>query len=61
VECLSCSSAWGKEKADMMIRLNEAENGFGRANGMVLHDYPVYVSLNKLRHIFFLFFFFYHY
>jgi hypothetical protein len=26
----------------MMIRLNEAENGFGRANGMVLHDYPVY-------------------
>lgn len=36
------SRAWGKEKADMMIRLNEAENGFGRANGMVLHDYPVY-------------------
>lgn len=36
------SRAWGKEKADMTIRLNEAENGFGRANGMVLHDYPVY-------------------
>ncbi|XP_071130011.1 coiled-coil domain-containing protein 33-like isoform X3 [Mytilus edulis] len=36
------SRAWGKERADLMIRLNEADNGFGRANGMVLHDYPVH-------------------
>jgi hypothetical protein len=41
----------------MMIRLNEAENGFGRANGMVLHDYPVYVSVLINYGIFFLFFF----
>lgn len=40
------SRAWGKERADLMIRLNEADNGFGRANGMVLHDYPVHVSIS---------------
>ena len=45
------SRAWGKEKADMMIRLNEAENGFGRANGMVLHDYPVYGTLSGRKSI----------
>ncbi|XP_033747042.1 coiled-coil domain-containing protein 33-like isoform X2 [Pecten maximus] len=34
------SRQWGKERADMQIRLNEAEHGFGRSQGMVLHDYP---------------------
>lgn len=38
------SRSWGKERADMSLRLNEAEHGFGRSAGMVLHDYPVYVS-----------------
>lgn len=38
------SRTWGKERADMSLRLNEAEHGFGRSGGMVLHDYPVYVS-----------------
>ncbi|KAL3875964.1 hypothetical protein ACJMK2_033859 [Sinanodonta woodiana] len=33
---------WGRERADMSIKLNEAEHGFGRSTGMVLHDYPVY-------------------
>ncbi|CAL1535913.1 unnamed protein product [Lymnaea stagnalis] len=33
--------SWGKEKADLSIRMNEAEHGFGRSGGMVLHDYPV--------------------
>lgn len=33
--------SWGKEKADLNIRMNEAEHGFGRSGGMVLHDYPV--------------------
>ncbi|XP_056019643.1 coiled-coil domain-containing protein 33-like isoform X2 [Ostrea edulis] len=36
------SRSWGKERADMSLRLNEAEHGFGRSGGMVLHDYPVY-------------------
>nr|XP_022315826.1 coiled-coil domain-containing protein 33-like isoform X2 [Crassostrea virginica] len=36
------SRSWGKERADMSLRLNEAEHGFGRSAGMVLHDYPVY-------------------
>ncbi|KAK3089708.1 hypothetical protein FSP39_005805 [Pinctada imbricata] len=36
------SRSWGRERADMNIRLNEAEHGFGRSGGMVLHDYPLY-------------------
>ncbi|KAI8793726.1 coiled-coil domain-containing protein 33 [Biomphalaria glabrata] len=35
---------WGKERADLNIRANEAEHGFGRTGGMVLHDYPVLES-----------------
>lgn len=43
------SRTWGKERADMSLRLNEAEHGFGRSAGMVLHDYPVYNDkLDKL-------------
>lgn len=43
------SRTWGKERADMSLRLNEAEHGFGRSGGMVLHDYPVYNDkLDKL-------------
>lgn len=41
------SRTWGKERADMSLRLNEAEHGFGRSAGMVLHDYPVYVSKQR--------------
>ncbi|XP_059175769.1 coiled-coil domain-containing protein 33-like [Physella acuta] len=33
--------SWGKERADLSIRVNEAEHGFGRSGGMILHDYPV--------------------
>lgn len=36
------SRTWGKERADLSLRLNEAEHGFGRSAGMVLHDYPIY-------------------
>ncbi|KAL4239348.1 Coiled-coil domain-containing protein 33 [Mactra antiquata] len=36
------SRTWGKERADLNLRLNEAEHGFGRSTGMVLHDYNVY-------------------
>ncbi|WAQ97311.1 CCD33-like protein [Mya arenaria] len=32
---------WGKERASLNLKLNEAEHGFGRSAGMVLHDYPV--------------------
>ncbi|KAK7506446.1 hypothetical protein BaRGS_00002558 [Batillaria attramentaria] len=35
---------WGKERADLQIRMNETEHGFGRTGGMVLHDYPLLVS-----------------
>ena len=40
--------SWGKERADMNIRMNEAEHGFGRSGGLVLHDYPVVVGGTKL-------------
>ncbi|XP_052262939.1 coiled-coil domain-containing protein 33-like isoform X2 [Dreissena polymorpha] len=33
--------SWGKERAGLNLKLNEAEHGFGRSAGMVLHDYPV--------------------
>lgn len=36
------SRNWGKERADLTLKLNEAEHGFGRSAGMVLHDYPIY-------------------
>lgn len=35
------SRQWGKERADLMIKLNEAEHGFNRHSQMVLHDYPL--------------------
>ncbi|KAK7113750.1 coiled-coil domain-containing protein 33-like [Littorina saxatilis] len=35
------SRQWGRERADLQIRMNENEHGFGRSGGMVLHDYPV--------------------
>lgn len=35
------SRQWGKERADLQIRMNENEHGFGRSGGMVLHDYPL--------------------
>ncbi|BFZ18023.1 hypothetical protein BsWGS_21062 [Bradybaena similaris] len=38
---------WGREKEDMSIRMNEAEHGFGRSGGMILHDYPVLDSYSK--------------
>ncbi|KAJ8318783.1 hypothetical protein KUTeg_003874 [Tegillarca granosa] len=41
------SKEWGKERADLNIRLNEAEHGFGRSQGMVLHDYPIYVKKSE--------------
>ncbi|XP_061192460.1 coiled-coil domain-containing protein 33-like isoform X1 [Saccostrea echinata] len=41
-QLLENSRSWGKERADMLLKLNEAEHGFGRSAGMVLHDYPVY-------------------
>ncbi|OWF56529.1 Coiled-coil domain-containing protein 33 [Mizuhopecten yessoensis] len=41
------SRQWGKERADMQLRLNEAEHGFGRSQGMVLHDYPTSNSYER--------------
>lgn len=38
------SRTWGKERANLDLKLNEAEHGFGRSTGMVIHDYPVFVS-----------------
>ncbi|XP_013383445.1 coiled-coil domain-containing protein 33 [Lingula anatina] len=35
------SRQWGKERAELMIKLNEAEHGFGRSSQMVLHDFPL--------------------
>ncbi|XP_041364165.1 coiled-coil domain-containing protein 33-like, partial [Gigantopelta aegis] len=32
---------WGKERADLSIKVNEAEHGLGRSAGMVLHDFPI--------------------
>jgi hypothetical protein len=40
------SRQWGKERADLQIRMNENEHGFGRSGGMVLHDYPMLVRKN---------------
>lgn len=38
----SNSRDWGKERAGLNIRLNEAEHGFARTTGTVLHDYAVF-------------------
>ncbi|KAL5018838.1 hypothetical protein ScPMuIL_004560 [Solemya velum] len=45
------SRQWGKERADMKIRLSEAENGLGRSTGMVLHDYPAFNEKFNSRHL----------
>ncbi|KAL4239351.1 Coiled-coil domain-containing protein 33 [Mactra antiquata] len=33
--------SWGKERADLDRKLNEAEHGFGRSKGMVIHDFTL--------------------
>lgn len=38
------SRDWGKERAGLNLRLNEAEHGFGRSTGTILHDYPVFAN-----------------
>ncbi|XP_025091003.1 coiled-coil domain-containing protein 33-like isoform X2 [Pomacea canaliculata] len=35
------SRQWGRERAELQIRMSETDNGFGRAGGLVLHDYPL--------------------
>ncbi|XP_045214999.2 coiled-coil domain-containing protein 33-like isoform X2 [Mercenaria mercenaria] len=35
------SRDWGKERAGLNLRLNEAEHGFGRSTNTILHSYPV--------------------
>ncbi|MGH0146529.1 UNVERIFIED_CONTAM: hypothetical protein FKN15_008327 [Acipenser sinensis] len=32
---------WGREKQDMLTRLNEQEHGFARSSTMILHDFPL--------------------
>ncbi|XP_019616731.1 PREDICTED: coiled-coil domain-containing protein 33-like [Branchiostoma belcheri] len=32
---------WGREKQELLIRMNERENGFARSSQMVLHDFPM--------------------
>lgn len=41
------SREWGKERAGLSLKLNEAEHGFGRSTGMVLHDYPVFNDIGS--------------
>lgn len=43
VQLAENSRTWGKERANLDLKLNEAEHGFGRSTGMVIHDYPVLV------------------
>ena len=41
------SRQWGKERADLSLKLNEAEHGFARTGGMVLHQFPTLVSMSS--------------
>ncbi|XP_041075458.1 coiled-coil domain-containing protein 33-like isoform X2 [Polyodon spathula] len=42
---------WGREKQDMLTRLNEQEHGFARSSTMILHDFPQYSTVtDEMRH-----------
>ena len=38
------SRDWGKERSEYTLRLNEAEHGLGRTQGVMFHDFETYVS-----------------
>ncbi|KAI8500916.1 Coiled-coil domain-containing protein 33 [Branchiostoma belcheri] len=39
---------WGREKQELLIRMNERENGFARSSQMVLHDFPMSMALEAV-------------
>lgn len=44
VQLADNSRQWGRERAELQIRMSETDNGFGRSGGLVLHDYPLLVG-----------------